>query len=84
VHTLGRALSCGLVSPLPPTGFLLFDLHRIRQEQYFLTLRIIPIHLRHDLWPWRGSCVGLTLALPLLTDLPRFGHHQVLNRLVTQ
>src|SRR5712691_8252994 len=84
VHTLGRALQCGLVRPLPPTRFLLFDLDSIRQEQDFLTLRVIPIHLRPYLWPERGSCVGLTLALPLLTDLHRFGYHQVLNRLVTE
>src|SRR6266851_1017324 len=84
VHTLRLALHCGRVRPLPPTRFLLFDLNRIRQQQDFLTLRVIPIHLRHDLWPERGSRVGLTLALPLLTDLYRFGHHQVLNRLVTE
>src|SRR5205823_8602497 len=84
VHTLGGALSCGLVRSLPPTCFLLFDVNRIRQDQDFLTLRVIPIHLRHDLWPWRGSCIGLTLALPPLTDFHRFGYHQVLNRLVTQ
>jgi hypothetical protein len=49
VHTLGRALSCGLVRLLPPTRLLLFDLNRIRQEQDFLTLRVLPIHLRHHL-----------------------------------
>src|SRR5262245_26331688 len=84
VHTLRLALHGGRVRPLPPTRFLLFDLNRIRQKQYFLTLRVIPIHLWHDLWPERGNRVGLTLALPLLTDLYRFGHHEVLNRLVTE
>src|SRR5712692_10921242 len=47
VHTLGLALQCGLARPLAPTRFLLFDLHRIRQEQHFLTLGVIPIHLWH-------------------------------------
>src|SRR5712691_10721710 len=84
VHTLRLALHCGRVRPLPPTRFLLFDLNRIRQEQDFLTMRVIPIHLRHHLWPERGSRVGLTRALPLLTDLHCFDHHQMLNGLVTE
>jgi hypothetical protein len=47
-------------------------------------LRVIPVHLRCYRWPERDSRIRLTLSLPLLTDLHRFGHHQVLNRLVTE
>src|SRR5712691_12260445 len=84
VHTLRLALHCGLVRPLPPIRFLLSDLNCIRQEQDFLTLWVIPVHLRRHHWQGRGSRFSLTLALPLPTDLHRFGHHQVLNRLVTE
>src|SRR2546426_9927526 len=59
-HTLGGALSCGLVRPLPPTRFLLFDLNRVRQEQHFLTLGVIPIHLWRHHWQGRGSRFSLT------------------------
>src|SRR6266478_5259105 len=61
VHTFGLALQCRLVRPLPPTRFLLFDLHRIRQEQHFLTLGVIPSHLWRHHWPGRGSRFSLTL-----------------------
>jgi hypothetical protein len=35
---------------------LLFDLNRIRQEQYFLTLRVIPIHLWWVVMKWTRPC----------------------------